>query len=555
VLFSSVKGIVAAVAVAVAVLAAAVLAVTGGDAAPHRARVAAATAGPVQVISSVSLRAAVPRRAQRMNAGGSASELHLPRSPWAASFDVRLAAHSVLKVGVGSALADRVVLRRGETSVIGATAGARTRRLGGVGWGPPGWHHVEISSGAATYVSLDGGTFRVARARGSTLSFAVSRGHATVSALMISPTSDRAWLLLDRLAELHARLLPREFPMVANRGDVLNLSFSWTNGFWAGALWQAAALAPGRNLFTSWALTATLQHLGYETTPTHDVGFMYGESSLAAWQALCRGSAPPAALCSRLRQSVLLAAGELVRLATTNPGAGTIPTSATSPYGETIIDSMMNIAILPWATQQTGSGTYARLAVHQANVIARLLVRPDGSTAQAVHFDRATGRIVFIGTHQGRSNTSTWSRGEAWALYGFSQLAAELRSRGDLRIALRVAGYVERHLPAGGIPRWDYDTGAGAPVDVSAGVITAAGLYHLAATCRILPGVCAHANRWPRLAGRMLTAALGRVSVRPPIGYLGSQITDERLRRCACNGGELIYGLTYALEALRLSLA
>ena len=73
---------------------------------------------------------------------------------------------------------------------------------------------------------------------------------------------------------------------------------------------------------------------------------------------------------------------------------------------------------------------------------------------------------------------------------GFLTIASYLHDRGLLRVALRVADFVASHLPAGDIPLWDYDAPAGAPVDVSAGVITAAGLFHLAHACEAMTGVC-----------------------------------------------------------------
>jgi hypothetical protein len=260
-----------------------------------------------------------------------------------------------------------------------------------------------------------------------------------------------------------------------------------------------------------------------------------------------------ASICPRLRASVLSAADELLALAASNPGAGTIPVNATDPVADTIIDSTMNIGILPWATAVTGNRAYAHLASHHAHAVASLLVRTDGSTAQAVYFDRQTGRVLSIGTHQGLSNTSTWSRGQAWAVYGFAQAAAQLDDRGLLAVAGHVASYVASHLPAGGIPLWDYDAPAGAPVDVSAGTITAAGLLHLAATCAALSG-CPAGAAWTPLARRMLAAALTRISTVPPLGLLRSQVLNEpgSGQGCWCNKSELIFGDTYALEALRI---
>jgi hypothetical protein len=66
-------------------------------------------------------------------------------------------------------------------------------------------------------------------------------------------------------------------------------------------------------------------------------------------------------------------------------------------------------------------------------------------------------------------------------------------------------------------------------------------------------GVCAgDAGRWIALGRRMLAAALVHASVRPPLGLLDSQILNEHGRGCWCNGGELIFGVTYALEGMRL---
>jgi len=482
----------------------------------------------------------------------------LPGGGLVASFDVHLAPGSRLVVGLEPERAAFELSRPGAALPSLSIGGAPPVPLPArPGWlEPGGWRHVEI---AGPVLAIDGRTFALGTAA-EALRVAVTRGRAQLSAVITSPASEPAALLFDRLAELHARAPADRFPTGATVGDRLYYDPGWTSGFYAGALWQAAALEPAGGMFARWATQATIDHFGMERAPTHDVGFMYGQSSLNAWRALCGrggtgGRASPA-LCARLRTSVVSAASELLALAATNPGSGTIPTDPTSPEGETIVDSMMNIAILPWATSFTGSASYSRLARHQANVIAALLVRRNGSTAQSANFDRATGKLLSVTTHQGLSNRSTWSRGQGWALYGFAVAAIELHDRGFLRVASRVAAYVAAHLPAGGVPRWDYDAPAGAPVDVSAGVITAAGLLHLAAACRQLGGLecdAASEARWVALARRMLTAALGGyASARPPLGLLRSQIEDEHFHGCWCNSGELIYGLSYALEAMKL---
>ncbi len=492
---------------------------------------------------------------------------------WAVSFDVRLPAGSGLAVDLG--YGGPVVLTGGAGSLTASITGAAPRTLEPQpGWLGGGWWHIEATNRA---LAIDGRSLPVRASIATTITLRATRGRPVLDALIDTGAEDRGSLLLHRLAELHARLAAGQFPVGADLSDGLHIdSTYWTSGFWPGALWQAAALegTQGR-LLAQWALSATVAHFGQERSDTHDVGFMYGQSSLAAWRALCRGrpatsgsglggaagsglggaSGPVslAALCGRLRQSVLSAADELLALAADNPGAGTIPTNSTS--GDTIIDSMMNIAILPWAGAVTGNPAYDQLASRHAHVVASLLVRPDGSTAQSVNFDPATGRVLLISTHQGLSDSSTWSRGEGWAVYGFAQAAGDLRDRGLLRIALRAASYVAGHLPPSAIPPWDYDAPAGAPVDVSAGVITADGMFHLATACGSLPGVCADPGRWVALGRRMLSAALTRASASPPLGFLRSQVLNQRGAGCWCDGGELIFGLSYALEGLRLEQA
>lgn len=528
--------------VAIGLLVVLALGACGGSRLASRMVVArGGSVAPVQVASRVPL-GAVER---------------LPAPSWAVSFDVWLARGSRLQIRAGYS-SEPVTLSGLDGRLLVTVPGIGVRALiTPPGWLGGGWWHFEATN---TRLAVDGRSLSVRPSSATTISFGAEAGRPQVRALIATAAPDHGSLLLHRVAELHARIPAGQFPVGATRSDrIMYDTTYWTNGFWAGALWQAAAIAPSGGLFARWALTETLQHFGQEHAATHDVGFMYGESSLAAWLALCQGrsAAPPIAatpaLCARLKRSALSAADELRTLAASNPGAGTIPTDVTGPVGDTIVDSMMNISILPWASRVTGKPAYSQLASHQADVVARLLVRRDGSTAQAVNFDRRTGRVLSIGTHQGLSNSSTWSRGEGWAVYGFAQAATDLHSRVLLRVALRVAKFVASHLSPGAIPPWDYDAPARAPVDVSAGVITAAGLLHLASACRALPGVCSrHPERWVVLGRRMLAASLTRASAQPPLGLLGSQILNERGHGCWCDGGELSFGLTYGLQGVHL---
>ena len=386
---------------------------------------------------------------------------------------------------------------------------------------------------------------------GRALTFRLARGRAQIDDVVLGNRRSSSSLLAQRLANLHARVNKRRFLVGAEPNDRLHVrSGDWTRGFFAGALWQAAAIERGR-VFEDWALERTLANLGRETADTHDLGFMYGLSSLAAERRLCRGSRSGRRLCRRLRASVKRSADSLLALAATNASAGTLPTRSPRPgerETDTIIDSLMNLRLLYWATEATGDPRYRHAGASSARRAAQFLVREDGSTAQSVHFDRATGAVTRVHTHQGLSAGSTWARGQGWAVYGFTESAGALRDRDLLATAERTARYVAHHLPPSGVPNYDY--AAVWPADTSAGVITAAGLLRLGQLCDSWSGSCREGPRWRALGLRMLSASLGHVSRNAPLGFLdrqvgtlGGALWDDR--------AELVYGLYYALEALR----
>ena len=482
----------------------------------------------------------------------------LPAGGVAVSLDVLLRPRTSLEVAVRPG-GGWVLSRSGGAAVSVSGFGAHAR-LRGRPWRSGGWRHLELVTGAGAGLALDGRRVAGGPPGGATLALRSRRGALDVAAVVASARSAPSGLLLERLTEVHAHLRARSFPVAQTAGGRLVLGRGWTIGFWPGALWQASELAPTTSLFSGWALPATLSVMGHEREDTHDLGFIYGTSAQAAYDRLCAGpggGGRPAA-CGRLRSSALTAARSLVGLAGTNAAAGMLPTRARGcaqgcrgpGQADTIVDSMMNLPILLWARDQTGDPRFAQVASRSARRVAQLLVRPDGSTIQSVHVGRADGRVVLKHTHQGISASSTWARGQGWAVYGFAQTATALRDPGLLQVAERTAQYVAGHLPASGVPRWDYAAGPGAPVDVSAGAITAAGLFALARGCAALPGTCAQGERWAPLGRRMLAAALGRARTAAPIGYLGDEVYDLHSHTAWKRRAELVFGLHYALDAL-----
>jgi unsaturated chondroitin disaccharide hydrolase len=465
----------------------------------------------------------------------------LPSRPGALSIDVMLPRGSALVMRLGRG---RVVIGRSAARV-----GTRRTRLPRSG----AWRHVEL---APRRLEIDGRRIAAAPALRGPLTLRAAAGRPRVAALVVTQAGDAGALLLHRLAELHARVPAGEFPFGEGGDGELHLSDGWTTGFWPGALWRAHDLTRSR-LFRRWALAATLRHLGREREPIHDQGFRYLESSVAAYDRLC--TSPRSRRCGRLRQSALRAADTLLRLQAGNAAAGTIPTQparprcrhcASSDEAETIVDSAMNAGLLVWAWEETGSDRYRDAALTHARGVARLLVRPDGSTAQVVRLRRSDGAVVTYETHQGLAPESTWSRGQAWAVYGFAQTGAGLRDADLVAVSERAARYVASRLPASGVPPWDYDAPPGDPVDTSAGVITAAGLFRLADACTTVAGACSEPDRWRPLAERMLAASLTHVSARPPLGSLDDQVFALGGSSRWDDRGDFIFGTDYALEAV-----
>jgi unsaturated chondroitin disaccharide hydrolase len=492
--------------------------------------------------------------------GGGRLERELPGAPWALSLDVALRPTTTVALGLGGRRPALRLSRSTNGTVLARRPDGRTVALRGSA-NPPSrrWVHLQAyQARRSVRIALGSRRLRLNGPRGARLSVSVRRGRLELDNLIATPAKDRAGLLLHRLAALQSRVPPSSSLVGVDRNDRLHLrSRFWTRGFFAGSLWQAAELTPGSDLFPAWALRRTVANFGDEDADSHDMGFMYETTSVAAYRRLCRSAQRRArGRCRRLRASGLAAARQLMALARTNAGAGTIPTRLASPSrqeSDTIIDSLMNLPLLYWATRVTGDGSFRAVAARHARRVESLLLRRDGSTAQSVHQNRQTGRLIRIHSHQGISAASTWARGQGWAIYGLTTSAEELNDRGLLAAAETAARWAADHLPRSGVPRYDYDASPGADVDTSAGVITAAGLFRLGRACGRQPGACAEADRWKPLAQRMLLASLRHVSTALPLGFFG--------RQTATHGGvrwddqaELVYGLYYALEGVQTGL-
>ncbi|MFJ3639923.1 glucuronyl hydrolase [Streptomyces sp. NPDC090108] len=250
----------------------------------------------------------------------------------------------------------------------------------------------------------------------------------------------------------------------------------WVGGFWPGTLWMAW-LHSGDDTFRTLALDSArgLAPRQYDTT-THDLGFLFSPSWVTAWRLTgddtWRTGALHAADSLSRRYNP---AGRFIRAW----GALDDPNNA----GRVIMDTMMNLDLLAFASEQTGDARYLDIAAAHAGTVRRTFPRPDGSTPHVYDFDPVTGAPVGPGTVQGYSPTSCWSRGQAWGIYGFTTIHRRTGSPEFLATARALADYALGALTPDHVPVWDYRAPQ-QPYDVkdaSAGAIMACGLLDLAA--------------------------------------------------------------------------
>jgi len=250
---------------------------------------------------------------------------------------------------------------------------------------------------------------------------------------------------------------------------VLTNSKSWTSGFYPGALWYGYKLS-GNTQLKSMAEQFT-QGLFEEqyTTSHHDVGFMIFNSYGLGYKITGNES---------YKNVILQAAKSLSTRYNENVGC---IQSWNGEY-QVIIDNMMNLELLFWASKNGGDSTYYNMAVSHANKTIQNHIREDGSSFHVVHYDPETGDVMRKRTAQGYSDNSTWARGQAWGIYGFTMCYRETGNIEYLNTAVKMADYYISHLPEDSIPYWDFNLPENYErdfKDASAATIALSGLIEL----------------------------------------------------------------------------
>ena len=281
----------------------------------------------------------------------------------------------------------------------------------------------------------------------------------------------------------------------------------WTGGFWPGLMWQLYK-ASGDEAFREEACRVEgllIDEFRRFRELNHDVGFMY----LLSCGANAKLSGDEQAGWDTLHAASLL-------MGRFNPVGFFRAWDGADRAGYAIIDCMMNLSLLFRASRVTGDPRFAHAARIHADTTLREFLRPNGSVSHIIEFDPETGKRVREHAGQGYALGGSWSRGQAWGLYGFTLAWMNTREDRYLETAQRIADNFIAHIRPDGLTDCDFDQpDTEERIDNMAAAIAACGLWELSretgkaayreAALRLTDGLLDHCSDWSRQRCGVLT--------------------------------------------------
>ena len=247
----------------------------------------------------------------------------------------------------------------------------------------------------------------------------------------------------------------------------------WTSGFFPGNLWFLYEFTHS----DSWKEKAQNYTVRLESIrhfkDHHDGGFMLGCSYGNALRLN-----PNESERAVLRDGAAALATRFI------PNLGLIRSWDSKPYScPVIIDNMMNLELLSWASKNGGDPKLREIAISHADNTLKNHFRPDGSAYHVVDYDAKTGWVRAYHANQGADVRTPWARGQAWGIYGYTMIFRETGKREYLAKATSLAEFCMSHpnMPADKVPYWDFGVAPGesTPRDASAAAVMASALVEL----------------------------------------------------------------------------
>ncbi|KQN96187.1 glycoside hydrolase family 88 protein [Paenibacillus sp. Leaf72] len=292
---------------------------------------------------------------------------------------------------------------------------------------------------------------------------------------------NEAWDKVNQKIRRTSGRIGSQFPHASVNGVyVLEAAHWWTAGFWPGLLWllyqdENSRTERYKELAEACELKLDEVIMGYDRLD-HDIGFMWTLTSVARYKLLGEeDSRRRALLAANLLCGRFNIQGRYIRA--WNPWR-----EGERNDGLAIIDCMMNLPLLYWASRTTEDPRYKHLAMAHADTVLEHFIRPDGSVYHIVEFDPQSGEVAAKHGGQGFAAESAWSRGASWAIYGMALSYAHSGEQRYLDAAKRTAHFFLANLPEDSVPHWDFRLPDGVETyrDSSAGACAACGLLAIA---------------------------------------------------------------------------
>ncbi len=257
----------------------------------------------------------------------------------------------------------------------------------------------------------------------------------------------------------------------------------WTTGFWTGEIWLAYEYAKEKQDKDAGALQAAgevqvesfLNRINKKIeVDHHDMGFLYSPSCVAAYKLTGNQKA---------REAAIKAADQLITRY--HPVGEFIqawgPMDAPENY-RLIIDCLLNLPLLYWASEETGDDKYRDIAEKHIHTAVKNVIREDYSTWHTFFFNMETGEPDHGATCQGYRDGSAWARGQAWGVYGCALAYKYTKDEKYIDLFRHVTQYFLEHLPKDMVPFWDleFTDGDDQPRDSSSASIAACGMLEMA---------------------------------------------------------------------------
>ncbi|EPQ58555.1 d-4,5 unsaturated-glucuronyl hydrolase-like protein [Gloeophyllum trabeum ATCC 11539] len=304
---------------------------------------------------------------------------------------------------------------------------------------------------------------------------------------------------------------PVQYPQYTDRSQGVWQYFPadyWTTGFLPASYYalhtRFASLCPNSSAAQQFldlgrSLSAPEVALEQHTTVGHDVGFL----SFPFVQELAVDSSNQTAVTAVNTFATLLADRF-------NPIVGCTRSWDTSDPTDfqVIIDNMMNLQVLFDSMALTGNTTLRDIAMSHADKTAQNHIRPDGSSYHVVEYNSTTGDVIRRRTAQGYADNSTWTRGQAWGIYGFANMYRNTNESRYIETARRMASFYLSQVPSDGIVPWDFDAPLDPPrpADSSAAMIATVGLLMLSQQeASLSPSNTTGAQYWSNAAIKLLS--------------------------------------------------